>query len=255
MSKQPKILFYDVETTPLKAYIWRCGKQHVNQSQLITGSNAYDIICIGYQWADNKKAEILDWGYEKQNSKQMIKSFTKMCDEADIIIGKNNKRFDDKHINTQRLIHGLDGRPDLLSKVDDLESQMRKHFYLPSNTLDYFSNMLNFGGKNPVQFQDWINIVEKKKIEGKKSYKKMLTYCKKDVEDTVNIWKYCEKHMSPKLNRAAYKENICCVTCGSVNIIRNGTRQAGLTTYQHYYCKSHGGYAGKTPLKSNKIRG
>ena len=58
---KPKILFYDVETTPLKAYVWRCGKQVVNSTQLMPGANRYDIICIGYEWLHSREKGVLSW--------------------------------------------------------------------------------------------------------------------------------------------------------------------------------------------------
>ena len=51
--KKPKILYFDIETTPLKAYIWRPGDQFVGQNQLVEGSELTDIICIGYCWDNN----------------------------------------------------------------------------------------------------------------------------------------------------------------------------------------------------------
>ena len=167
---KPKILFYDIETSPLQAWIWRPGKQVVNSSQL-TNYTEYDTICICYEWSHSNKRGKLDWGYSAQNSKKMIKQFTELCDEADIVIGKNNKGFDDKHVNTLRLKHNLPGRPDLLSKVDDLQSQMKKHFYLASYKLDYFSEMLGFGGKDKMEFKDWKDIVEKT-VNGRKALRK-----------------------------------------------------------------------------------
>ena len=257
-TNKPKILFYDIETKPLKAWIWRPGKQVVRPAQLDTQYNEYDVICISYEWLHTNVKGTLDWGYKAQNSKKMIKRMTELFDEADIVIGKNNKRFDDKHMNTMRLKHGLPGRPDLSSKVDDLESQMRRHFMLASYGLDYFSEILGYGGKTKMCFQDWIDIVEKTK-NGEKAFNKMCNYCAKDVHDTKLIWKHCEKHFIPKFNYAAAindKENIVCTACGSKNVIKNGTRLSGVTKHQHYYCKDHGGYAGKKPInsKSNILR-
>ena len=253
MSKdKPKILFYDIETTPLKAYVWRTGKQVLRHGQLIPGADSYDVICICYEWLHSKEKGILGWGYKQQNSKKMIKEFTKVCHEADIIIGKNNKRFDDKHMNTMRLNHGLDGRPDLLAKVDDLETQMRKHFYLPSYGLDYFSAKLGFGGKDKMCFQDWIDIVEKTK-NGEKAYKKMLKYCSKDVHDTKLIWKHCERHMNPKYNYSTAMQKMVCKVCGSYKLRKNGyyTATTGIK-YMQFYCNNHKGYAGKLALNAKK---
>lgn len=244
MQKKPKILFYDIETTPLKAWVWRPGKQVVRHGQLVSGAESYEIICIGYAWLHSSESGCLTWDYKTQNSKKMIQQFTKMCDEADLVIGKNNRRFDDKHLNTLRLMHGLPGRPDLLSKVDDLESQIRRHFYLPSYTLDYASKLFGLGGKTSMNFQDWIDIMEKN-ANGEKSFKKMVSYCKKDVQDTKKLWKHLEAHISPKFNHSVHTGTPVCKVCGSTNIKKNGyTRSPAGVKYTKYYCNDHKGHAG-----------
>lgn len=252
LTKKPKILFYDIETSPLRAWVWRMGEQRVGQHQLDSKYDRYDIITLCYEWGHSNKRYTLDWGVKAKNSKKLVEKFTALCDEADIVIGKNNKRFDDKHMNTLRLHHGLPGRPDLLSKVDDLESQMRKHFYLPSYGLDYFSNMLGFGGKNNMCMQDWIDIIEGNQTLAAKKLKKMVKYCSKDVSDTKKMWYLTAKHFQPKLNLSAVKSGLCCISCGSTNIHKNGTKMSGKTKYQTYMCREHGGYAGKIAVNSKK---
>ena len=249
MSK-PKILFYDIETTPLKAWIWRCGKQAVRHGQLVDGHDQYNIICITYCWNDDRPAKALHWDYDEQDSSEMVEKFDQIIRTADVTIGKNSDRFDVKHINTRRMLSGLPGLPEWSMYTDDLEKQMRKHFYLPSYSLDYFSELLGFGGKIKMEFSDWIHIVEQTRGEGKKRFKKMIEYGKKDVEDTRAIWNHCEKHFTPKYNHAAGGGDVC-KHCGSSEIHKNGTRRSGSSIYQSFFCMEHGGYAGRAVIKKN----
>ena len=251
MNKKPKILYYDIETTPLLAYIWRCGKQVVRHNQLAKSNKKYDIICITYCWNDGKPAKSLDWGYLEQDSSKMIEKFDEIIREADITIGKNSDSFDVKHINTLRMLSGLPGMPEWSMYTDDLQKQMKKHFYLPSYSLDYFSELLGFGGKMKMEFSDWIHIVEQTRGEGRKRFAKMIEYGKKDVEDTRAIWEHCEKHFTPKFNANHLNKGMVCSNCGSENIRKNGTRYRGQTKYQHFYCNGHGGYGGRAPIKKN----
>lgn len=252
MSK-PKILFYDIETTPIRAYVWRLGKQVVRHGQLSVDHYITNIICITYCWNDGKKAKALVFDYETQNCKKVVQDFDELCKKADVIIGKNNMKFDNKQITTQRLLHDLPGMPDWLEKMDDLERHMRKHFALPSYGLDYFSDILGLGGKINMCMQDWINIVEKNE-HGKASLKKMVEYGKKDIEDTRAIWNHCVKHFKPRYNHATHSEDHVCTNCGSNNIRKNGTRVAGKGKKQSWYCNDHGGFAGYTIInwKSGK---
>ncbi len=245
---EPKVLFYDVETAPIKAWLFRCGKQVVSPSQLVVGNDKPDIICICWSWEGEKKVHSLQWD-KNNNSKAMIKAFTAVCQEADLIIGKNNKSFDDKYVNTMRMFHGLPGEPLLMQKVDDLQAQMKQNFFLPSHRLDYISKMLGLGGKEKMDLDDWIKIVEHK---DKAAMDKMVFYCKKDVTDTKTIWKYCAAHFKrPVLNRSTWHKDIRCAVCGSLKIISAGyhTDTKGVK-YRKLHCNEHHGYAGKIKWKT-----
>lgn len=245
--KEKRILFYDIETSYLTARVWALGEQFISHTNLVPGRDQYDIICLSYA-INNGPIKTIDWGFDEQNSKPIIEEFDRLVESADIVIGKNNTRFDDKHINTLRLRYGLPGTPDWSDKVDDLERHMRKTFYLPSNSLDYFSNQLGLGGKIKMDMSDWVNIVEKSPSKGIKALKKMIYYNKKDVRDTRTIWQHCVKHFTPKFN-ASVTEPGTCKTCGSINIAESYIRQRGKTLYQYFTCLDHNGYAGKLILK------
>ncbi len=134
------ILFYDMETAPLQAWVWSPGKQYVGHKQLVKDHNRYGIICITYCWNDGKPAQCIDWDYDLQDTGNVVEQFDKVLRTADHVIGKNNKRFDDKMLNAARMFAGLPGMPDWVRYTDDLEQQMRRYFRLPSQSLDYISD-------------------------------------------------------------------------------------------------------------------
>ena len=248
--RKVRVLFYDIETSPIKAWVWRVGKQVIRHHQLDDEYNLSGIICVGYKWNDRNPAKVIGWDYSEQDSERVIERFDKIAEKADIVIGKNSDRFDVKHLNTQRMIAGLPGLPNWLNNTDDVERQFRKNFYFPSYSLDYLSKtLLKNKGKNDMRFDDWINIVNQK---SRSSYRKMLDYCKKDVEDTAKLWNYANAHFKPKFNMATFNRDICCRTCGSNRIKKNGTRPRGKTTYQMFFCNNHGGYAGEAPINLKK---
>ncbi len=239
-----KILFWDMETTYLEARVWRLGEQSVRHDQLKDERDSYDIICITYCWNDGKPAKSLDWDYEKQDSKPMIEAFDKLISEADIVIGKNSDRFDNKHLNMHRMFNQQAPMPDWESATDDLEKQFRKHFgqSLPSQSLDYISKKLGLGGKIRMEMQDWVNIVEKTK-DGLKSFYKMIKYGKKDVEDTRAIWMFAEKYISPKHHKVPTSKNLVCASCNSNRVHKRGVYEAADgSLVQRWYCLNHHGY-------------
>lgn len=243
--KKPAVLFYDLETKPLQAWVWSPGKQYVGHKQLVSTHSRYGIICVTYCWNDGKPAQCIDWGYEEQDTAKLVEEFDKVLRTADHVIGKNNKRFDDKMLNAARMFAGLPGWPDWIRYTDDLEQQMRRYFRLPSQSLDYISGQLGLGGKIKMEMQDWIDIVEKNP-NGQKALAKMIKYGKKDVVDTRTLWNKLSQHFEPKFNVATYldKRNAC-RHCGSENLKMNGTSVSGGIKYQMYHCNSCYKYAGR----------
>lgn len=245
MIKKPKILFYDLETSPLKAYIWQLGKQVVRHGQLDKAFNNWGIICVTYCWNDGKKAKAIDWGYDAQDTKKVIEEFDEIIKQADFCIGKNSDRFDVKMINAARMFNNLPPMPQWVKYKEDLEKQMRRYFRLPSFALDYVSEKLGYGGKMKMEFNDWVEIVEKGE-NGVRCFNKMIKYGKKDVEDTRDIWNYMEKHFETAINVATFNEELRgCRHCGKGNLKKNGVRFSGGSRYQEYMCLDCGVYAGR----------
>lgn len=252
---KPVILWYDIETSPLKAYVWGLGDQTVRHGQLDKSHSQYGIICVTYCFNDGKKAQAIDWGYEEQDTAKVVAEFDEIIKKADVIIGKNNKRFDNKMLNAARMFAGLPGMPDWVNKTDDLEQLMRRYFRLPSQSLDYISAQLGYGGKIKMEFQDWIDIVEKNE-NGRKALDKMLKYGKKDVEDTRALWNHLSEHFDTKFNMNTFnKTHEGCKHCGGVNLVKNGTRYSGGSRYAMYNCNDCMKYAGKRVIRDNGAEG
>ncbi len=249
--EKPKILFYDIETSPLLAYVWRLGEQVVGHYQLAKQGRAYGIICVSYAWDDGRPAKTIDWGYKAQDTAKVILEFDKVIKQADVAIGKNSDRFDIKHLATQRMLNGLPPLPEWVGRTDDLEKQMRKHFTFPSYSLDYLSKEVGLGGKMKMEFEDWVSIVER---TSKASFEKMKLYNRKDVLDTRTLWNKLQPYITPKFNQATFYGDFRCTNCGSQDLKKDGIRHTGKTSYQVFFCKGHNGYAGRMVIPSTEKR-
>ena len=285
------VMVYDIETEVNAADIFRPGQQYVGHKALQAGRDKCEIITIQYMWIHEKKVHNLSWIGTDVSSKRIVEEFDKEAQKATIIIGKNSDRFDMKHMNTQRLLHGLKPFPDwhLPKRSEDLERQMRKHFMLPSYSLDYLSKMLFNSGKDSMEFADWQKIrafkeilaVEREGVKGdhlnavanvlykntadnlkklgQKALDKMIKYGNKDITDTKKCWLKLLPYIKPRINLAHIEGSkdgnyLRCTICAGTNIVKNGISRTYSIAKQKFLCKDCGVHAGKaTILKSGKL--
>lgn len=280
-----KLLIYDIETELLLAWLFALGEQVVRHTQLVECADMFQIITISYKWYNDPTVYVI----EGENA---IEVFDKVARTADVIIGKNNFRFDDKRINTDRMLKGKKPFPQWAAISDDLESQLRRHFAFPSFSLDAISKHLGFGGKEKMEFSDWVSIAKLKLLntftgkfpsfkgnfllkravennfcqtlfkqpanvvlrEGKIALAKMGKYNCKDVVDTESILTKVLPYIKLKHNAAAGVKHLMCVTCGNADIIPSRVITAGATKYQVFDCLVCSGNAGKCTFRWNASR-
>ncbi len=285
---EPKILIYDIETTLLTAYLFNCGDQIVRHGQLVKGHSVTRIICIAYMFKGDKEPKLIKWDPIKDpDSAMIIAEFDKVVAKADFIIGKNNKNFDDKHVNTLRMMAKLPPLPAWARVSDDVEKKLRKFFRAPSMSLDYWSEQLKLGGKEKMDFSDWVDIrqyfsvlkwenivldnyllnclcklefktsLSKIKSLGKLALEKMYHYNKKDVTDTLAIMNEIAPYVD--FNFHTYSNTDKCLHCNKVtkNWKDGSTEHArgNGQRYQKWVCAVCTRYKFETPILKNDKEG
>lgn len=231
--REPKILLWDIETTPVKCWIFRTGKQFINHKSIVEGER-FEIICIAYKWSNQKKVNCLTWD-KNQNSAKMVQEFVEVLESSDVAIGQNADSFDVKQLNTQRMLHGQP--PIAWPTTEDTRKQIKRHFYVTSSSLEYMSKLLTGSGKDRMEFDDWIDIVDKK---SSKALAKMVKYCKKDVKKLEEVWNRIAPYVTVKASRARIMgiKNPACPKCGSPRVQKRGQRFLMSSTKQRYTCYS-----------------
>lgn len=233
----PKILIFDIETSYMKVRVWQTGEQYVREDQVIDEST---IISWSAKWLGDKKVMYADLRRSKgeANSKRMMKGLWKLLDEADIIVTKNGKRFDEPWINTLFEDHGL-GKPSSY-KHQDVEKMARKNFRLPSYSLDYLAKRFNTKYKKLKHskypgMKLWTECLEKNNQD---AWKEMERYNKHDVLSTEELYSRLLKWDS-SINFGVYydTQNLVC-GCGSKAFKRNGVEYTKAVRYQRYRCKN-----------------
>ena len=222
-----KRLFWDIETSPNICLSWRIGyKINIDHDNLL---KERAIICIGYKWQDEPSAKIICWD-KAQDDKAMLKEFLVIANEADEMVAHNGDSFDLPWIKTRCIFHGLPCDP-LIKTVDTLQWARRK-FLFNSNKMDYIAKFLGLGGKIKTEFGLWKEVIKGDPA----ALKRMMEYCRKDVELLEQVWERMEKQVRHKTHAGVMSglDKWTCPSCASEKIrVGRGHRVTAAGTVQH----------------------
>jgi DNA polymerase elongation subunit (family B) len=230
-----KVMVYDIETSRVKADLWWTGKQYVDYHKL---RNEPKIISISWKWVGEDEVYALTWD-KNHCDKRMLEKFLKEFNKASMVIGQNNDRFDNKWIKTRAAKHGL--FVNRFTKSFDIYKHAKKHFRLPSYSMDYMSN---YFGLTPKQKHDGIIMWEKceygTKEEQKEYLGKMVDYNKGDIVTTEELYLTLRPYFATVTNKAVASglPKWACPVSGSKNVKLLDTLFTEMGTVQRVlYCE------------------
>ena len=224
-----KILFFDCETSLLELYSHYIGsKVSIYHNQVKTSKR---VICISYMAEGWSKPKSLQWNNGDDIS--MLIEFQNIASQYPILVAQNGDSFDIKVLNGRAWEEQIVPFKNVLS-LDTLKMS-RQNMRLTSHKLDYKLKILGDTGKDPMEFQDWIDVQN----GDKKALKKMIKYCEKDVSGLREVfWS-----LLPYVNRLPTSLSVLlnghkngCEECGSLKITKNGTRPFAAGFKQRWRC-------------------
>ncbi len=229
---KPKILIYDIETSPCKGWFWRTGKQVINANQILEFGK---IICISYRFTHWPEGQVKNLSWNKhQNDAKMCMDFYKIADRADVLVGHNGDNFDKKWLNTRLAFHG---HPTLIHQTtEDTLKQARQQFNLPSFRLGFLCKYFGIEEKLVTKTGLWDRVVFQNNRE---SLKDMMEYCDQDVLILDKLYKRIWPYIKHKINIGIFNDvkNIC-PKCGSKHRRNKGYRYTSVGKYQDWLCKN-----------------
>lgn len=213
-SKKYNILIFDIETTPLQAYVWSRWKQNVYSPQMIS---EWFMLCWSAKWLGSEEvmsASVSPKEALQEDDSRISKQLWSLIDQADIVVAHNGDRFDIPKMNTRFMLAGLP-QPSPYSKVDTLKVA-RGQFGFSSNSLDSLAGYFNLNHKDSTSFELWANCLK----GDQEALDYMEIYCRNDVRILEQVYIKLRPWIKGHPNLGLYIEsnNMVCPSCGSENL-------------------------------------
>jgi hypothetical protein len=226
--KKPKVLVYDIETSPNLAYVW--GKY---DQDVIDYEKEWQLLSVAWKWLGEKKAYVKSVKDAKELSdKALCKRLWELFDKADVIVAHNGDQFDQKKVRSRFLFWGFPPPKPFVSV--DTRKVARKYFKFNSNKLDDLGAHLGLGRKiRHPGFAMWKGCM----AGDTKSFRQMEKYNKQDVILLEKIYLCMRPWMDNHPSVALLRGHEGCPNCGSKKCIRKGLRATHRTIKQQWVCK------------------
>lgn len=237
--KGAKILFFDIETSPVLGNVWSLWQQNVGLNQI---AQDWYVLSWAAKWQHEDEVMYQDKrdSWDSEDDSELLEGIWKLLDEADIVVGQNSKRFDEKKLNARFIMNGMKP-PSSYRSIDTLEIAKR-HFGFTSNKLEYMSDKLckrykklkhgKFAG-----FELW-----KECLRGNpEAWDEMEEYNIHDVlalEELYDVMKPWYK-AHPNLSLYVNDLSTACI-CGSDNWEHSGYHYTNLSKFDRFICTDCG---------------
>lgn len=236
ISKLPKILILDIETAPLKGYVWQWWKQNINYSQQISN---FFMITWAAKWLYTSNVMSDKLTSEEaiaEDDKRIVTSLHSLLDEADMVIAHNGNSFDLPKIRTRCLLNGL--RSNLYYTQIDTKVIAAKQFGFDSNSLNALARQFGISTKHDTDMNLWIKCVE----GDDEALSYMEYYNKHDVEILEEVYltlrPWIRNH--PNLNMYNDTDECGCGNCGHSKLTQKGFYYTQSNRYKTYVCDKCG---------------
>jgi DNA polymerase elongation subunit (family B) len=224
--KQPKVLVYDIETSPHLTYTYDLYGADIRPDMIVEPSR---LLCWAGKWMDAKG--VMFYSEHHNDRAEMVEAMWHALDEADIVIGYNHRGFDNKHVMREFVTSGL-GPPSPWQDVDLLKEN-RRLFKFASNRLGYVTEVLGLETKLDTGGQGlW-----RKVLEGDEAaWAKFKRYNIQDVRVTQLLAEYLWPYLGlPHMGLWA-DDLTCCPTCGGSDLTPMGKAYTRTMSYPRMIC-------------------
>lgn len=188
----PKILFIDIETSPIIAHVWRLFDQNVGLNQIEVD---WSILSFAAKWKGSDEIIYMDTSDQSDYNDDscLLDSLWRLLNEADIVVGQNSKRFDVKKINARFVLNGMP-KPSSFRQIDTMLIA-KAQFSFTSNKLEYMTDKLCVQFKKLTHSKFPGHTLWKECLDGNpeawedmRLYNEMDVYSLEELYDILSSW-------------------------------------------------------------------
>lgn len=234
----PKVLFFDVETSPSVTLAFSRFKAFASPSHVL--QEPY-LLMFGYAWGNGevKIDKLNDFEVDhSSDDRLLVERMWELFDEADIVVA-HNSNYDKGWANQQFVKYDLPP-PSNYQVVCTLKAA-KKAFSLPSNSLAASAQYFNLTRKLSHEgISLWKRCMEMED----EAFDEMAEYCAGDIVTLQELYHKILPYMPTHPNHALYYEDSKrrCKMCGSENINLTGKyHHTTVSKFATWQCGDCGG--------------
>lgn len=246
----PKVFLFDIETSPILAYVWGLFKQNVQIDRIVKD---WEVLTWAGKWLHEKG--VIYATRAELSEEEVVTKLWRVLDECDIVVAQNGVRFDVKKMNAKFLEFGL-GEPSPYKIIDTLHIA-KQRFAFTSNKLDYMAKFLGGEGKLEHEgFLLWVRFM----AGDKDAQQRMLDYNIRDVYELESVYLELRSWNRKNPNFALYYNDDVhrCNVCGSkeISLVDGKHAYTNLSKFTLHRCDDCGAYSrGRTNVaKRDNVR-
>jgi hypothetical protein len=231
-----RILYYDIEWKPGKAYIWQPWDVNVSPSQMIDPGG---LLCFSALWSDTN--EVIFKSEWEDGHDDMVKTLHSLLSEADAVVTFNGDKYDNKKAMGEFLLAGLPPPPPITS-IDLLKTVKKMGFIM--NRLAFIGPFLKIGAKVKHEgFELWTAV----EAGDAKAQRRMKRYCIQDTKLLVKLYNKIKPYITTHPHLGTSKHQ--CGACESNKVQSRGFRRTKEYLIQRLQCTSCGSWQTGTRKK------
>jgi len=233
----PKILILDIETAPLRVYVFSLWKQDVYIDQIISNWFMLSWSCKWLLEDEVISQRLTGKEVLQEDDSRIVETLWHILNKADWVIAHNGSAFDLPRIQSRFLVHGLP--PTTFYQQIDTKKVAAKEFGFSSNKLEALARVFGIEGKDKTDFTLWSECM--KGNESALEY--MEKYNRQDIKVLEEVYlklrPFVKSH--PNYNLYIDSDKPVCPHCGCEELTFVGYYYFTQTgKYKNYRCMKCG---------------